>query len=1007
MLRLNCKMIHAFGSTFFLTIITALTIFSRACFGQVDSVDVTFVYRPSGNPSTVYLPGEFNGWVIGSSLSAMTYDPIHNRWEKTVRLRRGGPVPLPDPGKSIPGAYQYKFNENGNSNGWLPDPLNPRQNPLDNNNSILFINDPTIHYLMPNSVSGLEQTRFPEISASLFPSVGTAIDTGSIQIIIDETVYQNIGSGYDSENHTFNFTLPDPVSNGTHKLKLIVRNSNSTENSDSTTFIVQAGFIQWFTQSNDRFLRSTKIIQGAVEDTTIHEAVIHHNNDSTTVAVTDGLFSELVNLTEGENRFYASVTDMFDQREVSDTIAITYFIDHTPKPEIQITQNNSEVVLAFSANDPDGDAVTAHWVSDDTVNPEKLFIDSEMPEIQLSVPSLAGEYYFDLEVFDPDSNRGITRSVFCVDTGGTVTIPAINSNPEWVRDGIVYEIYLPAFTTEGTFQSAKERLPEIQSLGASIIWLMPIYPNNETINEFNAGYNVTDFYQVHPQFGTMADFEDFLDEAHKLGLRVILDSTPNHVSENHQWLQDVKLYQDYSNNRPMIETRILGDNRGLGQSVKRIGNYNWYAYYSNWTLANLNYSSIETIDCMMQMYKWWILEKGIDGYRMDVYWGPQNRYGKAVWWHPFREEIKRIKPDILIVGETDGTGTGSENNYADHDGASDAAYDWNLYGQIKSVLNGGSISELDSRVRNYSPTLEYNYYTGSNARYFRFLENHDEDRITSLFAKERAKAGAVFLLTIPGIPMIYAGQEVGETSRRGEIEWSRTLGTEFLQLYQRLCRIRNTFRTFRSSEIKRIVTDQSRVYSFLRPYFDQNGIVVLNFSSSPVEVQLTIDPASLILNTDSLLSGKTYYLNDVLNDTVFETSRTDISGFTMILQEWASAVMILADSVIHLPTGIQYQGDRKSPFSYELFQNYPNPFNATTVISYYVGGSGCQDVEVKVYNVLGEEVRTLVHQIQNAGKHRIVWDGQDNLGRSVSTGLYFYQFKSNGIVRNRKMVVLK
>jgi flagellar hook assembly protein FlgD len=62
---------------------------------------------------------------------------------------------------------------------------------------------------------------------------------------------------------------------------------------------------------------------------------------------------------------------------------------------------------------------------------------------------------------------------------------------------------------------------------------------------------------------------------------------------------------------------------------------------------------------------------------------------------------------------------------------------------------------------------------------------------------------------------------------------------------------------------------------------------------------------------------------------------------------------------------------------------------------------------VKVFNVLGEEVRTLVHQIQNAGKHRIVWDGQDNLGRSVSTGLYFYQLKSNDIVRNRKMVVLK
>jgi glycosidase len=1000
-------MIKILDSTIFRNVFLWFVLSARVCFGQSDSVDVTFVYRPSGNPASVYLPGEFNGWVIGSPVSAMTYDPIQDRWEKTVRLRVGGPSPLPDPGKSIPGAYQYKFNLNGNSSGWLPDPLNPRQNPLDNNNSVLFINDPTIHYLMPSSVSGLVQTRFPEISAFIFPSVGTTIDAGSIQIVIDGMIYQNIGLGYDSENHAFSFILPDPISNGTHTLNLIARNSEDSQSSDSTTFIVQAGFIQLLTQSNGHCLRSSKMIQGVVEDTTIHEAILYHNDDSTTVAVTGGLFSESVDLVEGNNRFYASVTDAFSQREVSDTIAIIYFIDHAPKPEIQIEQNNDEIVLSFIANDPDSDTVTAHWTSDDLTNPEPLFIDSDAPELQLSVPNIAGEYYFDLEVFDPDSNRGIARGVFVADSIGTVTIPTIRNNPEWVRNGIVYEIYLPAFTAEGTFQAAKGRLSEIRSLGATIIWLMPIYPNNETINEGNAGYNITDFYQVHPQLGTMSDFEDFIDEAHQLGLRVILDSTPNHVSENHPWLQDIKLYQDHSNNRSMIETRILGDNRGLGQSVKRIGNYDWYAYYSNWALANLNYNAIETFDYMMEMYKWWILEKGIDGYRMDVYWGPNSRYGKATWWHPFREEIKRVRPDIFILGETDGTGTGSENNYADHDGASDAAYDWNLYSQIKSVLSGGNISELDSRVRNYSPSSEYNHYTGPNAHYFRFLENHDESRITALYPREKAKAGAVLLLTVPGIPLIYAGQEVGETSRRGSIEWNRTLGPEFLQLYRRLCRIRNTFRTFRSSEVKRITANQSRVYSFLRPYFDRNGVVALNFSSSPVEVQLNIDPASFVLSTDSLLSGKAYYLNDVLNDTAFETSRTTISDFEMSLPAWGSAVLILADSVIHLPTGIQQAPGHESPFTYELFQNFPNPFNATTVISYCVGGSGYQSVTIKVFNILGEEICTLVNQKQNAGEHRIAWDGTDDRGRSVSTGLYFYQLKSNGIVHNRKMVFLK
>jgi hypothetical protein len=94
-------------------VLTAYLSLAGAGLAQIDSVDITFFYRPSGHPSTVYLPGEFNGWVLNSR-SAMTWNLAAGRWEKTVRLRVGGPVPLPWSG-SIAGAYQYKFNENGSS----------------------------------------------------------------------------------------------------------------------------------------------------------------------------------------------------------------------------------------------------------------------------------------------------------------------------------------------------------------------------------------------------------------------------------------------------------------------------------------------------------------------------------------------------------------------------------------------------------------------------------------------------------------------------------------------------------------------------------------------------------------------------------------------------------------------------------------------------------------------------------------------------------------------------
>lgn len=91
-----------------------------------------------------------------------------------------------------------------------------------------------------------------------------------------------------------------------------------------------------------------------------------------------------------------------------------------------------------------------------------------------------------------------------------------------------------------------------------------------------------------------------------------------------------------------------------------------------------------------------------------MYWGPQNRYGEQTWWRPFREEIKRVKPEAFILGETDGTGADSEVNYAD---------------------SGGDVGNLHDRTANFSPNDHYNHLSGEHAHYFRFLENHDEERI--------------------------------------------------------------------------------------------------------------------------------------------------------------------------------------------------------------------------------------------------------------------------------------
>ncbi|MDZ7344119.1 MAG: alpha-amylase family glycosyl hydrolase, partial [candidate division KSB1 bacterium] len=625
--------------------------------------------------------------------------------------------------------------------------------------------------------------------------------------------------------------------------------------------------------------------------------------------------------------------------------------------------------------------------------------------VSVPMPQTRGEYFIDLVATDPALNRGIARNYFTVQQNGSVSIPTVNDNPQWVKDAIVYEIFLPAFTSEGTFAAAKARLTRIKSLGANVIWLMPIYENGESINELNAGYNVTDFFKVHPQLGTMADFQDFLQEAHRLGIRLILDSTPNHVSGAHPWIKDIQLYRDFSNFRPNVETEILGDNRGLGQSATTVENYVLYVHYSDWALANLNYRNIETGDYMLNMYKYWILEQGIDGYRMDVYWGPQNRYGTTAWWRLFREEIKRVRPDIFILGETDGTGVGSEGNYADAGGAADAAYDWSFYGEIKNTLNGGSLTNLDNRVRNFSPTLNYNHYTGPNAHYFRFLENHDETRIAQLFSLDRTKAGAALLFTIPGVPLIYAGQEVGETSRRGKINWNRTGAEDIFAFYQRLATIRNVFSTFRSNEIKRIPSGAARVYAYLRPAVDQNGFGVVNFGSSSVTASLTINEADLRLSSDSLRAGVTYYLNDVLNDTAYAVTKSSIGNFQVTLSGWGAAALVLADSVIRLVTAVKTPAPSEIPKQFILYQNYPNPFNPATTIRFAIPQKA--HVTLRLYDLLSRHIRTLLDEVKIAGEYTVQWDGQDAFGNEAASGVYLMQIVAGDFVKSMKVIKLR
>jgi glycosidase len=1015
-------------TTLLLLVITQLG-FSQ----QDDSVFVTFFYHPNNTPTNVYLPGEFNGWVL-NSISLMSFDANTNTWYKTVKLRVGGPNPPPAP-FSIPGAYQYKLNDGQ----WFPDPLNPRQNPNDNNNSYLFIRNPTIHYLLPNSTvaSGVIRTRFPEITAYLFPSISSNVDTSTIKIKIDNDEYTGIGSLYNASTKKISFTPPAPLGDGEHQLILYAESTIGTSSADTTTFTVQANVIQFFTLPSETWKNNWKLQGGIFNqsggyDTTVTSAQIIRFDSTWTVPVVGGKLNRIVYLLEGDNKFVIKAV-VGSQTETSDTLNIIRKVNHKPQAQIDITQNGNSLTLSgANSTDPDGQPLTYLW-KEDSGNPQSLGINGQTnEEIMITKPSLSGEYYLSLTVEDPDDNLDSTRTYFVViPDSEKVKAEGYADNPDWVKNARIYLMFFKAFTPAGTIQAAIANLSYIKAMGFNTIWVLPVteVPGNID-NQINIGYNTIDFLKVETSLGTDQDYKDFVDAAHELGLKVIQDITPNHTGRDHPFAQEALLYNDYSQFWNYYQTEFIAHNtNGLGQCVTPQGIY----YYCGFSDALLNYDwrDLDARNYMVDVYDFWVKKFGIDGYRFDVYWGPHRKYGENNMGIPVRNSLKHIKPDILLLGEDDGTGVGTEVLYADQNGGLDASYDFALYfNAIRNfTFTQSSVNTLHSQLNNNG------FYPGENSYFMRFMESQDEDRISYFYNSfEKTMPMSTVIFTAPGMPMMMNGQEVGwgkglgqpgepdlNVRRRGIIDWNFG-GREMLTPhYQRIVQIRSQFRAFSQhkldtngdgqvnssdeSDFDRITTTDGLVYSFLRPFNDSNGLTVVNFSSSIKTVTMNLATANLKF-TGGFIQGATYWVNNLYSDTSFQKLGSELSSFTVTLPAYGSAVYTISteeQSVVlpPIPPIVSVDDENTSqPEDYNLFQNYPNPFNPTTTIRYGIIKPDL--VRIKIYDILGREVKTLVNELKQAGSYEVQFDAS-----GLASGIYLYRIESGSFIQTKKMILLK
>lgn len=375
----------------------------------------------------------------------------------------------------------------------------------------------------------------------------------------------------------------------------------------------------------------------------------------------------------------------------------------------------------------------------------------------------------------------------------------MNSNTPWWKKSVVYQVYPMSFKDSngdgiGDLNGIRQKLPYLAKLGVDVLWLNPIYASPQVDN----GYDISNYREIEPKFGTMEDFENLLAEAHKLGLRIILDLVVNHTSDQHPWFQEAKKSKD----NPYHDYYIWKDNvpNNWGSSF---GGSTWeyvdsaaqfYLHCFAKEQPDLNWENPKVRQEVYDILRFW-LEKGIDGFRMDVISliskvqtfpdGPiiQNKaYGSYYAGcangprvHEFLQEMNRevlSKYDVMTVGETPHTSSDEAMLYTDasrhelnmvfHFDHMHLDYDENG----KYATTRVKLSDLKRVMTEWQEKMHA--CGGWNSLYWC---NHDQARAVSRFGNDdpkyreiSAKMLGTCLHMMQGTPYIYEGEELGMTN---------------------------------------------------------------------------------------------------------------------------------------------------------------------------------------------------------------------------------------------------
>lgn len=405
---------------------------------------------------------------------------------------------------------------------------------------------------------------------------------------------------------------------------------------------------------------------------------------------------------------------------------------------------------------------------------------------------------------------------------------------EVLESSVIYEANIRQYSPEGTFSEFTKDIPKLKELGVKVIWLMPIYPISmknrkatpdlsiEDIEDpeekkkyLGSYYAISDYTAINPEFGNMEDFDELVETAHDNGMYVILDWVANHTGWDHKWIEEHPEY--YQKDKDGNVTDPLNPDTGE----------TW-----GWTdVAHLNYENDSLWSAMKDEMLYWVKEKNIDGFRCDVAGNVTTDF-----WNLVVPELKKEKPVFMLAESED-----KDLFYE----AFDMGYNWEGHHIMNEIAQGEmSVKDWDAYMTKIDTTYQKDDYL------MNFITNHDENSWNGT-VKERmgdaSEAMLAFTYALPGMPLIYSGQEYGMNKRLKFFEKdsiSKTKGNLW-ETHVKLGKLKNTNEALHGAKeaasYKRISTSNDEdIIAFERSKNGKTLVYLANFTNESKEFEVSI-----------------------------------------------------------------------------------------------------------------------------------------------------------------------